>query len=688
LKQAGQGGRLPTPILAMTEETPTPPPGDVPPADLKKAETDSLGSKRMKRSFWQRIGASGLSVSLAIHVLLVFIAAAFVVSTVTDNAKKDPNTFATGAGGGSGGERVKSTERKVQPKNVKSLAKTTTRITSKSASASIALPDMPSSASASSMISGAMAGGASKGFGGGAGGGIGSGKGMGSGGGKNFVAKPVMGANIFSQRLAVYFDASASMLPYLERVEAEIRDKFPDADVYLSDGVFIKVQDGEVVGGDKFKGKSFFDPPSVAVKKNAKGEIAPTETNPAKLTSQGRAILKKHGDSFKKFSVGAWLDVLKDDRTYDALIVLSDFQDGVMQIRTKAAGNVPAYKPDKGMRATPPEVFSDRNTGGSGFSRSVTLIASGGASGQPVVQCKDTTGLIVGMVALGLGIPVGTTVAEIKANVSFTLSKPLTAAASGRVICNNGGDRRIPEEKKWEDEWEKVFAGARENKGPRLYLISTVKTYGNKPGTVLQRCVSASEGSAILVKFGSAKKGEALITDLIPNGGALRAVVKETGAGRPADFDDIYVGMPISGKGVPKDAVIVELPTFKEIKEGELTKRVTVKPMKISAPLTEDVTNAVFTFTPLIQAVGTLVKDSKTIEDVSGSIDLKAGMLIQDTRFPAATRIVSVTPNKASAGFFIIELSAPANATADNAILRFREAPSTTGNARGAAPTR
>jgi len=118
----------------MTEETPPPPAGDVPPTERTKVESDSLGSKRMKRTFWQRIGASGLSVSLAIHVLLVFIAAAFVVSTVTDNAKKDPNTFATGAGGGSGGERVKSTERKVKPKNVKSLAKTTTRITPKSAS--------------------------------------------------------------------------------------------------------------------------------------------------------------------------------------------------------------------------------------------------------------------------------------------------------------------------------------------------------------------------------------------------------------------------------------------------------------------------------------------------------------------------------------------------------------------------
>ena len=659
----------------MSEDTPTPPPGDVPPVDLKKVETDSLGSKRMKRSFWQRIGASGLSVSLAIHVLLIFIAAAFVVSTVTDNAKKDPNTFATGAGGGSGGDRVKSTQHKVQPKNVKSLAKTTTRITSKSASASIALPDLPSSASASSMVSGAMAGGASKGFGGGAGGGIGAGKGMGSGGGKNFVAKPVMGANIFSQRLAVYFDASASMLPYLDRVEAEIRDKFADADVYMYDGVFIDIHDTEVVGGDKFKGEAFLNRRvGGGSKKNAKGDIVATETNPAKLTSAGRNLLKKYNVNFKKGSVGAWLDVLKDDRTYDALIVFSDFEDGVRQIRTKAIGGVPAYKPDKGMRADPPVVFSDRSNQGGGFARSVTLIVTGGASGQTVLQCKDTTGLITDMMAIGTGIAPGTTVTEIKPNVSFTLSKPLTAASNGRVICNNGGDKRFPEEKKWEDEWEKAFAGARDNKGPRLYLISTSRAYGNKPGTILQRCVTASEGAAIMVKFGNAKKGSKTIDDL-------------------HNYTDLYVGMPVSGRGIPKDAEVVSLPTFKEIVDPEdpekkRKKKVTDKQMAISAPITEDVTNGVFSFTPLIQAVGTLAKDAKTITEVSGSIDLKAGMVILDARFPAATSIVSVTPTKGAAGFFTVEMSAPATAAAANAVLRFRPSASTTGNSRGAAPAR
>ena len=660
----------------MSEETPTPPPGEGPPAPVKEIETDEvLGTKRAKKSFWQRIGASGLSVSIAFHALLVFIAAAFVVSTVTDNAKKDPNQFATGAGGGSGGERVKNTQHKIKPKNVKSLAKTTTRITSKSASASIALPDMPNSASASSMISGAMAGGSSKGFGGGSGGGIGTGRGMGSGGGKNFVAKPVMGANIFSQRLAVYFDASASMLPYLERVEAEIRDKFPDADVYLSNGVFIDVHDNEIVGGEKFKGTPYLNRATGGgSKKNAKGELVPTETNVNKLTTQGRAIYKKYADNFKKGSVGGWIDILKDDRTYDALIVFSDFRDGVRQIRTKAIGNVAAYKPDKGMRADPPVVFSDRTNQGGGFARSVTLIASGGGSGQPVVQCKDTSGLIVGMVALGSGIPPGTTVTEIKENVSFTLSKPLTALASGRITCNNGGDKRFPEERKWEDEWEKAFAGARENKGPRLYLISTSLAYGNKPGTIFQRCVAASEGSAMMVKFGNGKKGTNTLNDL-------------------HNYDDLYVGMPVSGRGVPDGATITAMPTFKNIVDPEdpekkRMKRVVEKQLTLSVPLTEDSLSAVFAFTPLIQAVGTLAKDSKTIEDVSGSIDLRSGMQIQDTRFPAGTKVVAVAPNKASPGFFTVEMSAPATAAGANSVLRFRPAGSSAGNNRSGAPAR
>ncbi|MFM7209204.1 MAG: hypothetical protein ACKOY8_05225, partial [Verrucomicrobiota bacterium] len=155
----------------MSETPPPPPSGDAP--EAPSAKNQSVVTVRPRGSFWRRLGGEGLTVSLAIHALLVLLAAAWVVSEITTQTKKDPNTFATGAGGGSGGERVNNQPRKVQPKNVKNMAKTTARITSKSSTSSIALPDLPPAASMSSMISGMMGGGSSKGFGGGSGGGIG-----------------------------------------------------------------------------------------------------------------------------------------------------------------------------------------------------------------------------------------------------------------------------------------------------------------------------------------------------------------------------------------------------------------------------------------------------------------------------------------------------------------------------------
>ncbi len=129
-----------------------------------------------------------MALSIIIHLLLVIIAVVWVVSTVTDlSGKKDPNTFATGAGGGSGGPKAKEYKTKLQPKNVKALTKTSSRITSKNANASVAISSVPTMANPLA-TAGAVGGGSSKGFGGGSGGGIGTGKGVGSGGGRNFVS--------------------------------------------------------------------------------------------------------------------------------------------------------------------------------------------------------------------------------------------------------------------------------------------------------------------------------------------------------------------------------------------------------------------------------------------------------------------------------------------------------------------
>jgi hypothetical protein len=158
------------------------------PQDNPPVETGAEPLARPRRTLWQRLGGEGLALSVLVHIVLVLIAIVWVVSTVTDGAgKKDPNTFATGAGGGAGGPKAKEFKTKVVPKNIKSLAKTNTRITSKNANASLAVASLPSMSNPL-LSAGAIGGGASKGFGGGSGGGIGAGKGVGSGGGRNFVS--------------------------------------------------------------------------------------------------------------------------------------------------------------------------------------------------------------------------------------------------------------------------------------------------------------------------------------------------------------------------------------------------------------------------------------------------------------------------------------------------------------------
>ena len=158
------------------------------PQDKPPVETGAEPLARPRRTLWQRLGGEGLALSVLVHIVLVLIAIVWVVSTVTDGAgKKDPNAFATGAGGGAGGPKAKEFKTKLQPKNIKSLAKTNTRITSKNANASLAVASLPSMSNPL-LSAGAIGGGASKGFGGGSGGGIGAGKGGGAGGGRNFVS--------------------------------------------------------------------------------------------------------------------------------------------------------------------------------------------------------------------------------------------------------------------------------------------------------------------------------------------------------------------------------------------------------------------------------------------------------------------------------------------------------------------
>ncbi|NBN95222.1 MAG: hypothetical protein EBV31_06310, partial [Verrucomicrobia bacterium] len=91
---------------APTTPPPPPPPAETvaaaapEPAPEPKPEGQPKPSILTRRFF--KFGGQGLVVSLMIHGLLLFLATAWVVSVAT-NQKKEPNSFATGAGGGNSG---------------------------------------------------------------------------------------------------------------------------------------------------------------------------------------------------------------------------------------------------------------------------------------------------------------------------------------------------------------------------------------------------------------------------------------------------------------------------------------------------------------------------------------------------------------------------------------------------------
>lgn len=296
-----------------------------------KPDRGANAQHAVKRRGRNLVGTRGLMVSVGIHLFLILIACFWVISSWTDMNRSEPSTFATGSGGGNDGQRAAIMEHRIERKKASVLAKQSSRITSRNADASVSLPSLPATSTAA-LTSGLTGGGNSKGFGGGTGGGMGSGRGVGVGNTTNFVGKPVMGARIVAQRVAVYMDASKSMAPYLDRVEAEIKRQFPEADIYLYSGIWTNVKDGVVVGGKKYDGP-----------KGRGAAPGVRETKPESLTTAGRAIFKKYDENFRQGDVGAWIDIMREEKAYDALVIFSDFQDGVSQYRSGGAKGGGSY---------------------------------------------------------------------------------------------------------------------------------------------------------------------------------------------------------------------------------------------------------------------------------------------------------------------------------------------------------
>ena len=256
-----------------------------------------------------------LLLSLGLHGLLV-VAACWIVLRQPVSPPKQEFTSHSAAGGKSGGPAVSHPVQR-KPK----VPTPQKRLTSKSASATLALPPMKVMTPEIG-LSGLSGGTGKGGFGRGHGSFGGNGLGAGLGNRAGFMGRPVMGAFIRAKRVAVYLDCSGSMRSYLPRVEAEIRKEFPDADVFRFDGARVVGLGDVVVHGRRFHG----DPPRL--------REGPTQTVVETLTANGRAVQAKVRTACEKGSLGAWVDRLLAE-PYDALVVFSDFQDGVRLYEAK-----------------------------------------------------------------------------------------------------------------------------------------------------------------------------------------------------------------------------------------------------------------------------------------------------------------------------------------------------------------
>ena len=269
----------------------------------------------------------GFVTSLCVHGILLGLACWIVlVSPIAVKIHQDPDLFVTA----SGSSKPTSTTQAYAIKNPPPKFQGATRISVNSTSSSIVLPELTG---VSDIMDTSFS--MEKGMGRE---GLGQAKGISFGDmsdSRTLVGKFVMGASIRAQKIAVYLDCSGSMRPYLTRVTQEIKNQFPDADVFRFDGARVVSLDNNIVYGKTFHG----DAPRLTE--------APTQTIDSELTSDGRQLLSRIRTACEKGSLGAWIDrLLAED--YDALVVFSDFQDGV---RIYEEGN----------KGAPSLIYSDSN---------------------------------------------------------------------------------------------------------------------------------------------------------------------------------------------------------------------------------------------------------------------------------------------------------------------------------------
>lgn len=341
-------------------------------------------------NFFRLIGGDSLVFSIVLHAVLFVLALFWVVSVYVEPEESPPMFFATGSGGGRGGEHPSYADvqksRSRAAKFGRDLAQY--KIVSKISDAKVVMPEMPelprtnsgAGQFSSERFSRSLLGGnLSSGSGGGLGGGVGRGTGVGIGNARNYVGKfqttqKILGTNVTAARLAVYMDSSSSMTEVLNVVREDVLKKFPTADVYEIFGCLMnarmtlpttgrrdetsewerkkkqlltqfdrekkssKVKSAQKKAQDELK-KQQKAREKAARRRNRDGVSYEfmygndTSTWKKMLSSFGTELLEKWaGNSMSafgpsSFDLSAWLNMVFTEGGYDAVIVVADFQD-------------------------------------------------------------------------------------------------------------------------------------------------------------------------------------------------------------------------------------------------------------------------------------------------------------------------------------------------------------------------
>lgn len=309
---------------------------ETPPSSENAPTTTVPVQPGLIRQYWERWGGKALSLSVAVHALLLLGGALIVVTQVTEKQVD----FLPGGGTQQGAEASQALEHKIQQKKNPWLKKSMPlrKIAAANSISDIVLPDeapdlleLPQSKDlfASNKLTAGM------GLAG-AGGGFGKSVGLGGQSGMTFQPFSMFGMQIKAKRLALVLDVSTSMAPHLPRVIEEVDKVARGSIVILYFGCGLEPPPPQGLEGDEVYSTSgvefekFWRLGGATLEETRKFRIDP------KKDIQSEAIyrvLSKRPQTYFIHNTGlgyTWLALLHDKlRTADGIYWFSDFQDRV-----------------------------------------------------------------------------------------------------------------------------------------------------------------------------------------------------------------------------------------------------------------------------------------------------------------------------------------------------------------------